>query len=588
MSIANSASRAAAIHEQMAEVAAVFISGCPDTDYNGEFQRVQDTDMEGRPCWPRYQNMRGKNLFYLDAASEWVIQDEILENFGRGDVYHRAPGGMLPTGTEMWSCRLLSSLITPEEDAPPPTEPPPPVDPPGLDRDDARSWCKRGVRARHPNGNVGEVTMNPDGDSEVKIRFADGDVSSYVSIHALEYVGQSSANAADDRPAVGDRVRLREGWESVGDASGGPLRPGDEGTILEDDGSTCPFYIEAESGKNWWYKPAAIEKVVARVGCSVEASGTASLESAANLALRPFALPEQATHAAHAVTLVALSARDVEIRDTCMLNAYSGKGDTCMLDVYHGGIAPKTTNPQTETCMLELYAGVDQGVVMRYGIDRSFSSRVAEIFGYYADGQTLNKIGYKHFLQAVSYWGNNKDCTDDRYDECGWPQECKMLECDPEVGISSWAFENRLYARCRKSLLATDLEAVRRHQAKVRGEAPANFDEQGELPPHWRTKIDQSRKKRYYYTACEQLAQEPGDAPLSRVGRPTWVRPEAGNVGDLGQGSRRSNVSPLVCMSGGDGNVTMRDSTVHFTGSFPTVGQEEDTFSAGVSFYEVR
>ncbi len=578
MKTADLASKAAIIREQMGEeVAAVVISGCPHVDYNGEFTRIPRSDTDETPPLLHYRNRRGKVLFYFEPAGEWVIHDEIVERFGTVKVHRRAAGGLLPTGTSTWSCQLLSMLTSAEDDAPPPTESPPPEDPPDLDRSNARSWCKRGVMARHPDGRVGEVTMDPDRDSEVKLRFEGGRMSGYVSIHALQYVSQGSPSATtdrstDDRPKVGDCVRLREGWESVGDASGGPLRPGQEGVVAEDDGSGCPFRVRTESGRSWWYKPAAIEKVVAR---DASPAGATATPAAAAPASGPFRPPEQQTHAPRAVTVAVLSARELEARDTCMLDAYSSQGDMCMLNAYRGASAF-----QIDTCMLEFYTGVDQSVVVLYGIDCSFSEKVAEIFGYYdvdADDK-LNKAEYKHFLQAILYWGNNKDCTDGRYDEYGWPQECKALECDPAEGISRSAFESKLYALHRRSQLASDLEAVRQCQAKVRGEAPANFDEQGELPSGWRTKVDPSLKKRYYYP-YRPSSEEPIAAQ--------WVRPEIDNAGGLDQGLRRSSVPPLVCMSG-DGSVEIRDSTIHFHGSFPTVGQPEDAFWSGVAFYEAR
>lgn len=589
--VADLASTVAAVQKDMAEAVAVVVSGCPHEDYNGEFQRFHEIGRRDGRAWPHYTNQRGKHLFYLEAAGEWVIHGEIVDCRSRVDVHCRVVGGLLPTGTTVWSCKLPSFLTTVrDDDASPPTEPPPTEDPPGLDRGSARSWCKRGVMARHQNGRVGEVIMDPDGDSEVKLRFDNGEVSRYVSIHSLEYVSQGAVSATGDRPTVGDRVRLREGWESVGDASGGPLRPGDEGIVQEDDGSGCPFHVTTESGRRWWYKAAAIEKVVARSASPVGSTDGASESTVASRS-GPFTPPEQDTHATHAVTIEVLSAQDIEARDLCMLNAYSGQGDTCMLDVYRS--APTSRH---DTCMLEFYTGIDQSVVKLYGINRSSPQKVAEIFGCYdADGdQKLNKIEYKQFLKAISYWDNNKDCTDDRYDEYGWPQECKVLECDPAEGISKWAFENKLYARCRKSQLASDLAAVRQHQAQLRGEAPATFDEQGELPPHWRTKVDPSRKKRYYYTYRAALEQSPSvesdegtpdhQQPPVGVGRSSWVRPRAG---ELCQGSLRANVPPLVCMSG-DGNVVIQESSIHFTGSFPTVGQTEDTVLSGVAFYEVR
>ena len=98
--------------------------------------------------------------------------------------------------------------------------------------------------ARDPNGRIGKVTMDPDRDLEVKILMPNGETSSYISIRKLEYVSQGTpAAGSDTRPTVGDRVRLAEGWRSAGDAASGPLRPGDEAIIDEDDGTAQPFHV---------------------------------------------------------------------------------------------------------------------------------------------------------------------------------------------------------------------------------------------------------------------------------------------------------------------------------------------------------
>jgi hypothetical protein len=54
-------------------------------------------------------------------------------------------------------------------------------------------------------------------------------------------------------------VRLTAGFEAYGDAKGGPLKPGDVGTLCTDDGSSKPFHVEASDGRKWWYDEKAIE-----------------------------------------------------------------------------------------------------------------------------------------------------------------------------------------------------------------------------------------------------------------------------------------------------------------------------------------
>jgi len=47
-------------------------------------------------------------------------------------------------------------------------------------------------------------------------------------------VGVTTRNqSTDSRMKVGDRVELVDGYEKYGDASGGPLQPGDRGTVVE-------------------------------------------------------------------------------------------------------------------------------------------------------------------------------------------------------------------------------------------------------------------------------------------------------------------------------------------------------------------
>ena len=62
---------------------------------------------------------------------------------------------------------------------------------------------------------------------------------------------------------VGSRVTLAPGYQDVGDAGSGPLKPGDIGVVVTDDRSGCPYNIRAETGasvgKSWWYRAAAVK-----------------------------------------------------------------------------------------------------------------------------------------------------------------------------------------------------------------------------------------------------------------------------------------------------------------------------------------
>jgi hypothetical protein len=63
---------------------------------------------------------------------------------------------------------------------------------------------------------------------------------------------------AEESFVVGCKVKLAPGYASHSDAEGGPLTPGDIGTLVEDDKSSKPFKIEY-NGKTWWYeKPALV------------------------------------------------------------------------------------------------------------------------------------------------------------------------------------------------------------------------------------------------------------------------------------------------------------------------------------------
>lgn len=46
------------------------------------------------------------------------------------------------------------------------------------------------------------------------------------------------------RPLKGESVRLTSKYLDCSDAKGGPLKPGDLGVLIEDDGSGKPYHVE--------------------------------------------------------------------------------------------------------------------------------------------------------------------------------------------------------------------------------------------------------------------------------------------------------------------------------------------------------
>ena len=64
------------------------------------------------------------------------------------------------------------------------------------------------------------------------------------------------------RPANGDRVRIKPGWkcDNCGKVCG-PLKTGETGLVVQDDGSSTPFQVKNEdSGDCGWFKADAIER----------------------------------------------------------------------------------------------------------------------------------------------------------------------------------------------------------------------------------------------------------------------------------------------------------------------------------------
>ena len=92
----------------------------------------------------------------------------------------------------------------------------------------------------------------------------------------LELASEQRSSSTDQAFVVGCKVKLAQDYASRSDASGGPLKPGDIGTLIEDDKSSKPFQVEF-NGKKWWYDRLALE--VAAVQNSSSASDVLSKTS---------------------------------------------------------------------------------------------------------------------------------------------------------------------------------------------------------------------------------------------------------------------------------------------------------------------
>jgi hypothetical protein len=104
-----------------------------------------------------------------------------------------------------------------------------------------------------------------------RVKFSDGSkwcypagcLTTQVVVPAAGAAGAAGAaafsigTAPTRRPTTGDRVVLSAGYRSVSDAVGGPLKPGDVGTIETDDGSSAPWNVRFGT-KTWWYGEAAL------------------------------------------------------------------------------------------------------------------------------------------------------------------------------------------------------------------------------------------------------------------------------------------------------------------------------------------
>lgn len=68
---------------------------------------------------------------------------------------------------------------------------------------------------------------------------------------------------------MGSKVVLSPTFRDCEDADGGPLQPGDVGTVFEDDGSSKPYHVRAANGNAWWYTAAALQAAPATSAAQV-------------------------------------------------------------------------------------------------------------------------------------------------------------------------------------------------------------------------------------------------------------------------------------------------------------------------------
>jgi hypothetical protein len=131
-------------------------------------------------------------------------------------------------------------------------------------------------------GDVGEIVKDDKSSKPFQVKAVDGRVWWYTA-NALRKSSACETKLAlsPARFRVHDRVTLAAIYKSVSDAAGGPLREGDVGVIISDDGShSKPFQVSFES-KAWWYDAAALSVV----GASTPAATTFSQQSSSRLKL---------------------------------------------------------------------------------------------------------------------------------------------------------------------------------------------------------------------------------------------------------------------------------------------------------------
>ena len=75
---------------------------------------------------------------------------------------------------------------------------------------------------------------------------------------------------------VGSKVVLTPGYKDCDDAAGGPLKPGEQGTVVQDDGSSKPYRVKSADERMWWYTPAALQLAPVGAGLAPIGAGSSS------------------------------------------------------------------------------------------------------------------------------------------------------------------------------------------------------------------------------------------------------------------------------------------------------------------------
>mmetsp|Transcript_98151 Transcript_98151/g.262137 ORF Transcript_98151/g.262137 Transcript_98151/m.262137 type:complete len:502 (-) Transcript_98151:231-1736(-) len=113
-------------------------------------------------------------------------------------------------------------------------------------------------------GGVGQVVKKDESRAPFPIFVAAEGQGWWYSAAVLRVVGQSCPQVQQSARAgprggvtIGDAVMLSPTYEKCGDASDGPLRPGDVGQVLVDDESDMALLVLA-GGRQWWYNREAL------------------------------------------------------------------------------------------------------------------------------------------------------------------------------------------------------------------------------------------------------------------------------------------------------------------------------------------
>eukprot|EP01043_Picozoa_sp_COSAG02_P055251 COSAG02_NODE_6378_length_3611_cov_203.740319_6_plen_345_part_01 len=124
---------------------------------------------------PNRSHVAGK--YDCDSIMHYTVEQKLLKHGHRSPLTKR--NTVLSAGDK---CFIAEMYPTPDQVA--------------AQEAKAIRWCKRGAFAKQ-GSKVGEVSMNPDSDSRVKVRWSNGDTSSWIKATAL-----SPASDSDQRTAA--------------------------------------------------------------------------------------------------------------------------------------------------------------------------------------------------------------------------------------------------------------------------------------------------------------------------------------------------------------------------------------------------